>query len=290
MNNFLRSGRGMLFFENQFLSNPLTIRTLSLTIIFCVLFSIPDLLGARAYVQFPQCRDKGFITYVSDGQLFDFYQKADTSKRNVLNLDRAIKVRHNKSLQESVARRRPDYDSVRFPVLEYEIDRLNLGYMNVGESIPDEILDMPLWIVNDSLGRDITTLRELSTTEYLVLDTWANMCAPCIVSMNRWEDRKQEIKEKITVVGVHMGYDYQAIEEVKKRGWSSAQITGKESYILSRYLCGDYVMGPSAWIKDGRLFGVSNSGNYDIDFVGQLLRDEIQEIPDYARFKLVINQ
>ena len=212
------------------------------------------------------------------------------SSRGLLDLEKAIKVIPKQRLQESRTIKYPDYDAGRYPILEYTIDTAHLGYMEVGEPIPDEILDMPLWVVNDANGIDTTTLRELNKTEYLVLDVWANYCAPCIVSMNKWESRKEEIKDRITVVGIHLDYDYKALESAKQRKWSSTQIIGKAGYILSRYLCGTLVMGPSIWIKDGRLFGISEAGNYEEDFVGQLLRGEIQEIPEYAKFKLPINR
>src|SRR5690606_39637454 len=102
------------------------------------------------------------------------------SSRELLDLEKAIKVIPKQRLQESRTIKYPDYDADRYPILEYTTDTAHLGYMEVGEPIPDEILDMPLCVENDAVGRDTTTLRELSTTEYLVLDVLANYCATCI--------------------------------------------------------------------------------------------------------------
>lgn len=75
------------------------------------------------------------------------------SSRGLLDLEKAIKIIPKQRLQESRTIKYPDYDAGRYPILEYTIDTAHLGYMEVGEPIPDEILDMPLWVVNDADGR-----------------------------------------------------------------------------------------------------------------------------------------
>src|SRR5690606_6839203 len=113
-------------------------------------------------------------------------------------------------------------------------------------------------LVNHPEGLTTSTLRELAKTKFLVLDFWADWCKPCVESMNKWETRKSEIESKITVVGVHMDYEYRAESDARKRGWTSAQIVDKEKAILAHYfLRSDRSVGPSVWIKDSKFFGVS---------------------------------
>lgn len=200
------------------------------------------------------------------------------SKRNLRNLEQAIVEIPKPGIQERLKKNNPDIDIVRFPVIEYQVDTTQLGFVTIGESIPDEILDMPLNIINHEEGKTKSTLRELANKKFLVLDFWAKWCKPCILSMNKWESIKPEIEQDIHVVGVHLDYDYKAQSEVDIRHWTSIQIVGKEGYILNRYLCRYYVVGPCAWIKDGKLFGVANSApdGYHV----QLMNGDINVIPE----------
>ena len=194
-------------------------------------------------------------------------------KRYLLELDSAISQRTSVAMIQGKQQQ----------VIRYKVDTAKLGYMEVGEEIPEEVLDMPLEIVNDSQGRKRVTLRELAAgRDFLVLDFWAKWCTPCVASMRHWEEIKSQIESKINVVGVHMDYDYKAAKDSRELGWTSPQIVGKAAHIFNRYFFRNASIGPSVWIKDGRLFGRTTSRPASYDFIFQLIKGQIDSIPKQA--------
>lgn len=207
-----------------------------------------------------------------------------SSKRNLLFLNQAVQSRYRPELHSRVEAAHPNIDLNRFPIIGYKIDTTKIGYIQEGELIPDIILDMPLKIINDDKCKTVNTLRELSNKQFLVLDFWAAWCKPCLESMVKWEALQAEISDDIRVIGVHLDFDYRAVLEVQKRNWTLAQIIGEEGHILNYYLLSKSYLGPSAWIKDGRLFGVSKAGVKSNDYIFDLIHHRIDKLPSDVQF------
>ncbi|WP_165384751.1 TlpA family protein disulfide reductase [Sphingobacterium corticibacterium] len=209
---------------------------------------------------------------------------SDTSKRLLLNLEDAVLKKDWSKFERSVKKKNPEVDFKQFPFIKYEIDTTQIGYIFKGEQIPDEILDMPLWVLNHPSGKKTTTLRELSDKKFLVLDFWARWCSPCVASMNKWEEILPRVQDHIRVVGVHVAADHEASLTIKQRNWQTVQILGAEAFILSRYFTRWSFVGPSAWIRDGKLFGISSAGLKSYDFIFQLANGEIDALPQEAEW------
>lgn len=207
------------------------------------------------------------------------------SYKDSLDLLHAITSVPKSQYNKSALMEYPELDLKKYPLIQYKVDTTKVGYVLKGEQLADAILDMPLRIVNHPEGKEYTTLRELSHTEYLVLDFWTRSCRPCILSLTKWETLKPQVSDRITVVGVHLDADYKAITESKKRNWTHIQIIGAGASILSRYLCKEKVLGPSAWIRDGRLFGLSQFVKEESDFVLPLLNGRINDIPERLEWR-----
>ncbi|WP_188347408.1 TlpA family protein disulfide reductase [Sphingobacterium cavernae] len=208
------------------------------------------------------------------------------SKRDLLLLNQAVESRYRPELNDRVVATHADIDLARYPIIAYKVDTTKIGYIHVGESIPDIILDMPLKLINDSEGRTVTTLRELSDKKFLVLDFWAKWCKPCLESMMKWEEIHPEIAADIRVVGVHLDYDFRAIVEVGDRDWKLPQIIGAEGHLLNYYFLSRSYLGPSIWIKNGRLFGVSKASIQDTNYIFDLIHDRIDQLPTEIQVRL----
>lgn len=208
------------------------------------------------------------------------------NKRNLLFLNQAVESRYRPELNEKVKSSNDKIDLDRFPLISYKVDTTKIGYVIEGEIIPDIILDMPLKLVNDPTGKSATTLRELSNREFLILDFWAKWCKPCLESMDKWESLNDKIDDDIRVVGVHLDFDYKAVLEVNSRGWKLPQIVGAEGYLLNHYLLSQSILGPSAWIRDGKLYGVSKANISKYDYLKDVINNPSAGLPDDVKYSV----
>lgn len=209
-----------------------------------------------------------------------------SSKGNLLFINHAVASRYRPELTDRVVAKHPDIDLARYPLISYTIDTTKIGYIDVGEVIPDILLDMPLKLINDPSGRRVTTLRELSDKEFLVLDFWAAWCKPCLESMLKWESLYTEIGNDIRVVGVHLDFDFRAVVEVNNRKWTLPQIIGTEGYLLNYYLMSQSIVGPSAWIRNGRLYGLSKTTVDKESYVWDVIHSPSMGLPEEAKFRI----
>lgn len=187
-----------------------------------------------------------------------------TSKKNLLDLDNAVYVDTSINLEREKRAQlkfHPTADLENFPLKIYKVDTTKIGYINTGETIPDKIMDMPLWITDRDHIRITTTLRELAKgKKFLVLDFWNMTCAPCMRVMDEWNKVHDKINKDINTVGVHIDVDFRAAMKIKERYWTGGQIIGPGAFLLSRYFTVQVgLTGPSAWIQDGKLIGFSNA-------------------------------
>lgn len=190
------------------------------------------------------------------------------------------------SAHERERRRYPKADFNKFPIEVYTLDTSNLPIIVEGELIPDQLLDLPLWVVNDSYGRDTITLRESIDMEWLILDFWTEWCPPCIPSMMKWESISNKY-ENMVLYGVYSSnMPHRAAIETRKKRWQSVQVIGPSSAILSHVFLGPRgALGPSVWIKNGRLYGVSNAGSLEDSDYDSILRGEMDRLPSHAIYK-----
>lgn len=175
-----------------------------------------------------------------------------------------------------------------YPIFRHQVDTALIGYIVNGEIIPDEIFDMPLRIYGYERANYVT-LRELSKDRTLVLDFWAYWCKPCVESMDYWEKNYRLYGDSISFVGVNMDYDITGIRKREQFGWELPQIIGAGARILNRYLLGKdgRSVGPSAWIKDGKLFGISRANKIQDRDVVDIITGKVNLIPEHADHTLL---
>jgi len=259
------------FWAGEVLPNPKTIKLYSalLSILWFSMFSLS--------AQTPR-KDSGAYGLASRKST------TDSIRRNLLDFESAISKKSYSDVRLRV--KYPYVDFNRYPFYIYNVDSTKIGYIRKGEIIPDRILDLPLRMLNMPDGRTTATLRELSNKEFLVLDLWAEYCAPCIKSMDKWEALYPKIRDKIQVVGVVNDAEYKGIVKLHERNWTRPQIIGSAAAILARYFTLYGGVGPSIWIKDGKLFGRTSSKPVAPDYIFQILKGKLDHIPDFINWDL----
>jgi thiol-disulfide isomerase/thioredoxin len=81
--------------------------------------------------------------------------------------------------------------------------------LKIGDTIPQEVWDMPLQVVNHPEGKTSITLNEYKG-KLLILDFWATSCGSCIAKMPEIVDLNKEYKDQAIILPV----SYQPGEKV----------------------------------------------------------------------------
>lgn len=208
-----------------------------------------------------------------------------------------VKIVHNYKFYEAVQvqnfvdprelTRYPKANFVKYPSARYKVDYTKINQLQAGDMLSDEILDLPLWVTNDDFGRDTLTLRSEMDKEWLILDFWSESCPPCIKSMNKWEKRVEEQEFSLNLLGVYTNYyPHKAMLEARRKGYRSVQVIGPSMAILKALFLGERsYLGPSVWIKNGRLFGISDAEKLSEEEYRGILSGKIMTIPAHAVYK-----
>lgn len=210
-----------------------------------------------------------------------FGQEAGINRNTISNL---VQIQDKTDRNASVLHYSPNADLVKYPLFEYKAEAEKIRPIPVRSTVPNEIWDLPLRIVNDTKGRDSITLRELAGDKLLVLDFWATWCKPCLESMDKWKEIQPRYVDDVQVVGLMMDYDFKASLEIEKRSWKMPQIIGPEVYFLNTYFCGTPIIGPSAWIYQSHFVGVSETKADGESLVNRFFSGEITVIPEDVAF------
>lgn len=165
-------------------------------------------------------------------------------------------------------------DLDRFPMVKHDPDLSQVKGLVIGDSIPDYLWDLPLWVVNHPDGRDTMTLREYEGSKLLVLDFWAPWCTPCIKSVEKWRELKAQFPDDIAVVTVHMDYDYKALPFAAKRGWKFPVVIGESTVVINRHFFIRNRVGGVVWIKDGKCIAIPELNGYDERIVKAVITDD----------------
>ncbi|MGK6353504.1 TlpA family protein disulfide reductase [Parapedobacter sp. DT-150] len=169
-------------------------------------------------------------------------------------------------------------DLVRFPMVKHDPDLSRVKGLVIGDSIPDYLWDLPLWVVNHPNGRDTVTLREYQGKKLIVLDFWARWCAPCVRSMDKWEKLQPQLAGDLAVISIHLDYDYKALPFAAKRGWKLPVVIGENAIVINRHFYTQTWVGGVVFIKDGRLLAIPGATGYDDAQVMGLLAGDIRTL------------
>ncbi|MBL1410070.1 TlpA family protein disulfide reductase [Sphingobacterium faecale] len=98
------------------------------------------------------------------------------------------------------------------------INKQTITPLNIGDTIPDELWDLPLPVVNHPDGKEIITLREYED-KLIILDFWATWCAPCVKSLYKLDTLQKEFKDDIAVIAASYEAGNIVAKAYKERGW-----------------------------------------------------------------------
>src|SRR5690606_34061599 len=143
-----------------------------------------------------------------------------------------------------------------------------------GDKIPERLWRLPLCVVHSSDINDTITLEKYRDRSLFVIDFWSVWCAPCIQSMQKWEEMLTQIdSRKIAFLGA-LVFDqpYKAQPFINWKNWNSWTAIGKNAHILNRCFFNRFVNSRAIWIKDGKLLAITGTTGYGVEELNAILQ------------------
>ncbi|MBE8719658.1 thioredoxin domain-containing protein [Sphingobacterium pedocola] len=132
------------------------------------------------------------------------------------------------------------------------VDGLNeIEPLQIGDTIPEALWNLPLQVVNHPDGKDTITLNDYRDKKLIILDFWATWCSPCIKSLHKLDHILPEFEQDLFVLP-------SSIEEtslVKKKFDSEkfSLMTAVEQIALRKYFPCQF-LPHQVWIAENRLY------------------------------------
>lgn len=147
--------------------------------------------------------------------------------------------------------------------------------LQIGDTIPQAIWDMPLQVVNHPEGKDTIRLEDYRNKKLIILDFWATWCAPCVQSMDKWNKIYDENDNEILALGLHFGYKDNLSVYMQQRGWKIPSAYGDDYTLLNNYFFMKDVVSRIVWIFDKKVYAITGVKGYNQETISRLLNNEM---------------
>lgn len=154
---------------------------------------------------------------------------------------------------------------------------LDVKPLRIGDSIPEELWNLPLNVLNHEDGKSVIKLDDYRDRSLILLDFWNNVCVPCL-----------KLIPKIEGIAHEVGSDFQPIPITnQKREKIETFLEGKdldfltvvEGSILTKYFP-MFSVPHEIWIKDGKVFAITGGNAINKNTVAGVMSGAIKKLPE----------
>ncbi|WP_140937592.1 TlpA family protein disulfide reductase [Sphingobacterium lumbrici] len=151
--------------------------------------------------------------------------------------------------------------------------------LQIGDTIPEKLWNLPLQVVNHPGGKDTITLNDYRDKKLIILDFWATWCAPCVKSIIKWDSIATRYPNELAALGVHIGEKDNLSVYMNERDWVLPSISEKSSSMLSDVFYTRPVVSRIVWISDNKVMAITGLKGYNIEEVEKILKGETVVLP-----------
>ncbi|MBL1411224.1 thioredoxin domain-containing protein [Sphingobacterium faecale] len=240
----------------------------AITIIFCVLFSVPNLLGTGAMAQ----SQHGAVPRINFVDQMPVGLEAGTQRQTERILVYEVcSVADGGTVNQVGSNTAVEQQKVSLPpALQKRI--------RVGEVVPEELWNLPLDVLYHKDGAKQIRLADYRDTPLIIIDVWSTSCAVCLREMPHVRAVSKATDGKM----LPLFLTPQAKSDVerfmaRREGDIWETIVGADIFLK---LFPTYSAPQEIWIKDGKVFAITEYVYVTKDIVKDVLDGRITELPE----------
>ncbi|MNJ95300.1 thiol-disulfide oxidoreductase [compost metagenome] len=100
--------------------------------------------------------------------------------------------------------------------------------LKIGESIPDELWQLPLNVLNDPRGKEVVTLEQFKG-KLILIDFWGTFCSSCIAGFPKLKVIQENNQDRLKILGISQE------EKARLEKFFNSEIGKEYTYISSAY-------------------------------------------------------
>ncbi|MBD1426075.1 TlpA family protein disulfide reductase [Sphingobacterium arenae] len=153
--------------------------------------------------------------------------------------------------------------------------------LQIGDTIPEELWNLPLQVVNHPDGKDTITLNDYRNKKLIILDFWNTGCGSCIASFDKVGDLNAEFKEDVAILLCNSYYrdSREKVNAVLNKSVLNFRVPSSlNSLELNAYFPHRFVPH-IVWIgNDGKVLSTSSSSEMDSIQIANYLNGELLDL------------
>lgn len=124
--------------------------------------------------------------------------------------------------------------------------------LQIGDTLPEGLWQLPLQVVNHPDGKDTITLNNYKG-KLIILDFWATWCVPCVKSLAKLDSLQNQFTGEVAIVPITYESGTKAAAFFADRKWKLPTAVSEST--LANYFPHKSIPH-QVWIKDGRVIAI----------------------------------
>src|SRR5690606_10127984 len=143
--------------------------------------------------------------------------------------------------------------------------------LKIGDTIPEELWNLPLQVVNHPEGKDTITLNDYRDKKLIILDFWATWCGICLQFMPGLDSLQKSFDAELQVIMASSEKGTSAAGYIKRENYSLMSVVNDK--ILAAYF--PHLYKPyNIWIKDNKVWATTEPVEINESTISRILRGQ----------------
>lgn len=142
--------------------------------------------------------------------------------------------------------------------------------LEIGDTIPEQLWNLPLQVVNHPTGKDTITLNNYRDKKLIILDFWATWCAPCVRSLEQVNELYPDLPKDVQIIPISYENEATVSQFLNNRKWEIASVSGDKNI---RKFFSFQAIPFVVWIKNRRIFSQTGTEYTSASAIDALLAD-----------------